>query len=92
MSTPANLVAPGLENDYPHTAWFISHDADADIRTAVLEAGFWPGDPLFLDLIRDALAGQMHIHIRAADPVGFRRACDAVRLLIETAPMDPALH
>lgn len=82
----ADPVAPGLEDDYPHTAWFLSGDLDAGTRTAVLEAGFWPGDPLFLELIRDALAGQMHIHIRAADPVGFRRACAAVRLLIEQMP------
>ena len=86
MSRPADLTAPGLEDDYPHIAWFLSGDLDANTRTAVLEAGFWPGDPLFLDLIRDALAGQMHVHIRAADPVALRRACAAVRLLIEQTP------
>lgn len=74
-------------DDYPHRELFLSPDLDAPVRTMLIEAGTDP-DALMLDLLRDAIADQMHVAFAARDSASLALVTAAFRRLVHQAPSD----
>ena len=71
-------------DDYTHRELFLSHDLDAITRTVLIEHGTDP-DALMLDMLRDAIADQMHVAFAARDSASLALVTAAFRRLVHQA-------